>query len=72
MAERPSMSGLTEQEAKEFHSLFMFGFVVFTAVAAIAHVLVWIWRPWLPSVRGYTSSLDGVTQTFAALSQYFI
>ncbi len=72
MADRPSMSGLTEQEAKEFHSLFMFGFVMFTAVAVVAHILVWMWRPWLPSVRGYGSVVDGATQGFAALTQYFV
>jgi light-harvesting complex 1 beta chain len=40
-------------EAKEFHGLFVQGFVGFTVVAIIAHVLVWSWRPWLPSVKGY-------------------
>jgi light-harvesting complex 1 beta chain len=63
------MSGLTEDEAKEFHSLFMFGFTVFTAIAAVAHFLVWVWRPWLPSIRGYVS-LGTDPQTYAAISQY--
>jgi light-harvesting complex 1 beta chain len=48
-----SLSGLTEAEAKEFHRYFVTGFLVFTAVAIGAHVLVWLWRPWLPSVDGY-------------------
>ena len=48
MAEdRGSLSGLTEQEAKEFHGIFMKSFVAFTVVAIIAHILVWQWRPWL-------------------------
>lgn len=70
MPERPggSMSGLTEEEAKEFHSLFMFGFTVFTAIAAVAHFLVWLWRPWLPTVRGYVASI-GDPQAYAALVQ---
>jgi light-harvesting complex 1 beta chain len=42
-----SLSGLTENEAKEFHSIFMSSFIGFTAVAVVAHVLVWMWRPWL-------------------------
>jgi light-harvesting complex 1 beta chain len=42
-----SLSGLTEQEAREFHGLFMSGFIGFTAVAVVAHILVWMWRPWL-------------------------
>ncbi len=49
-----SLSGLTEAEAKEFHRYFVTGFLVFTAVAIGAHVLVWLWRPWLPSVDGYS------------------
>ena len=55
-----STSGLTEMEAKEFHGLFITGFIGFTVVAIIAHVLVWSWRPWLPGVKGYaTSMIDG-------------
>lgn len=44
---RGSLSGLTEHEAKEFHSIFMASFAGFTVIAIIAHVLVWMWRPWL-------------------------
>jgi light-harvesting complex 1 beta chain len=44
---RGSLSGLTEQEAREFHGLFMTSFIGFTVIAIIAHVLVWAWRPWL-------------------------
>jgi light-harvesting complex 1 beta chain len=56
-----STSGLTESEAKEFHSIFVSSFIIFTVVAIIAHILVWQWRPWLPGVNGYsTSLLDGV------------
>ena len=38
---------LTPEEAKEFHSLFITSFLIFTVVAIVAHVLVWNWRPWL-------------------------
>ena len=55
-----SASGLTPQEAKEFHSVFMGGFIMFTIIAIIAHFLVWSWRPWFPSVTGYASLMDGV------------
>jgi light-harvesting complex 1 beta chain len=48
MAERKgSISGLTDEEAQEFHQYWTQGFVGFTAVAVLAHILVWIWRPWL-------------------------
>ncbi len=48
MAERKgSVSGLTDEEAQEFHQFWTQGFVGFTAIAVVAHILVWIWRPWL-------------------------
>lgn len=59
MADR-SLSGLTEQEAKEFHGIFMTSFIIFTVIAVIAHILVWQWRPWLPGPGGYASFMDGV------------
>ena len=55
-----SLSGLTEDEAKEFHGIFMTSFLVFTAIAVIAHILVWQWRPWLPGPEGYSAVIEGV------------
>jgi light-harvesting complex 1 beta chain len=43
---RGSLTGLTENEAKEFHGMFVTSFVAFTVIAIIAHFLVWQWRPW--------------------------
>ncbi len=48
-----SLSGLSENEAKEFHKIFVRSFLIFVAVAVVAHVLAWMWRPWLPGVNGY-------------------
>lgn len=50
-----SLSGLTEQEAKEFHGIFMTSFIIFTLVAIVAHFLAWQWRPWLPGATGYAA-----------------
>ncbi len=74
MAERDgttgSLSGLTEAEAKEFHRIFMGSFILFTAVAVVAHILVWYWRPWLPGVNGY-AMIDGVkTASQMALAHF--
>lgn len=66
-----SMSGLTENEAKEFHGIFVSSFMIFTVVAVVAHILVWIWRPWLPSVKGY-SALDGLGTTVAQTISYLV
>ncbi len=56
-----SASGLTDSEAKEFHSIFITSFIAFVVVAIVAHILVWSWRPWLPGPNGYqTSMIDGL------------
>ena len=35
-----SLSGLTESEAREFHSIFMTSFVIFTVIAVVAHIQI--------------------------------
>jgi light-harvesting complex 1 beta chain len=44
---RGSLTGLTENEAREFHKIFVGSFLAFLAIAIVAHILVWQWRPWL-------------------------
>jgi light-harvesting complex 1 beta chain len=63
-----SLSGLTEQEAKEFHSIFVTSFIIFTVIAIIAHFLVWNWRPWIPGPNGYAALTDGVTYAMSTLT----
>jgi light-harvesting complex 1 beta chain len=41
-----SLSGLTEAEAKEFHSVLVSSMGFFFVLNLIAHGLVWAWRPW--------------------------
>ncbi len=47
------LSGLTEDEARSFHRMFVTSFLGFLAIAIVAHVLVWQWRPWIPGTPGY-------------------
>jgi light-harvesting complex 1 beta chain len=64
-----SLTGLTENEAKEFHGIFVTSFVIFTVVAIVAHFLVWMWRPWLPGPGGYvTSMIDSATSVATYLT----
>lgn len=46
MADNGSLSGLSPDEAQEFHKIFMQGFAAFIGVAVVAHVLAWAWKPW--------------------------
>jgi light-harvesting complex 1 beta chain len=65
-----SLSGLTESEAREFHSIFMTSFVIFTAIAIVAHILAWMWRPWLPGPGGYKAAMDGAIHYASIVSSY--
>jgi light-harvesting complex 1 beta chain len=61
-------SGLTDEEAKEFHAIFVRSALIFIGVAVIAHVLAWSWRPWLPGAEGYrVSVIEAVQHVMAAL-----
>lgn len=71
MAEDPgTLSGLTEDEAKEFHKIFVMSFIVFTVIAIIAHFLVWQWRPWLPPEGGY-GAMEAAQSAVTALIPFF-
>jgi light-harvesting complex 1 beta chain len=60
-----SRTGLTEAEAKEFHSLFMTSFAIFVVIAIVAHVLVWTWRPWLgPKLGTVNGTMQSTAMTF--------
>jgi light-harvesting complex 1 beta chain len=61
-----SMSGLTDQEAKEFHGIFMTSFIIFTLIAVVAHFLAWQWRPWLPGASGYASIVNDAREVAMA------
>jgi light-harvesting complex 1 beta chain len=47
MAENTSTSGMTEEEAKEFHGIFVQSMTTFFGIVIVAHILAWLWRPWL-------------------------
>jgi len=59
---------MTPEEAKEFHKLFVTSFIIFTIIAIVAHVLAWMWRPWLPGEEGYSAVADTVQMAQAALT----
>ena len=65
-----SLSGLTESEAQEFHKIFMTSFFIFTAIAFVAHILVWMWWPWLPGEEGYASVIEGVNGVVSSVAPY--
>jgi light-harvesting complex 1 beta chain len=44
-------------------------FIAFTVIAVIAHILVWMWRPWIPGPNGYAMNIiDGVSVALAPIT----
>ncbi|NBB92886.1 MAG: light-harvesting protein [Gammaproteobacteria bacterium] len=69
--QKQSISGLSEKEAKEFHKIFIVSFIVFVAIAVVAHILAWQWRPWLPGPEGYAvidSAASAVSSFVSSIS----
>jgi light-harvesting complex 1 beta chain len=46
MSMAASLSGLTPEQAKEFHEQFKITYTAFAGIAAVAHLLVLAWKPW--------------------------
>lgn len=57
-------SGLTDDDAKEFHEIFTKSAIVFIGIAVVAHVLAWAWRPWLHAAA---SAMNEVTTIASSL-----
>jgi light-harvesting complex 1 beta chain len=71
MADNNSWSGVSDQEAQEFHNFYLQGTTLFTLVAIVAHVLVWLWRPWIPPAGGYKAALlDGATTVLSTVQTF--
>lgn len=51
-----SQSGLTEKEAQEFHAQFIKNMGYFAIIAGTAHVLTWLWKPWIPDAPGWRTA----------------
>ena len=41
-----SFTGLTDEQAQELHDVYMSGLILFSGIAVVAHLAVFIWRPW--------------------------
>jgi light-harvesting complex 1 beta chain len=50
--------------------MFVTSFVIFTIIAIVAHILVYSWRPWLPSVDGYAMLNDSVSLATATITTF--
>jgi light-harvesting complex 1 beta chain len=62
-----TMTGLSAKEAQDFHKIFLTSFAVFTGIAVVAHLLVWLWRPWIPGPDGYASLTSAVPSSLLTM-----
>jgi light-harvesting complex 1 beta chain len=46
MAEQANMTGLSDEEARTIHAGFMQVFGLYIAIAVVAHILMWMYKPW--------------------------
>lgn len=60
-SDKENLSGLTDAQAKEVMRFVLMGFWAFTGIAVVAHVLTWMWRPWIPGQNGYSMLEAGQT-----------
>ncbi len=67
-----TLTGLTDQEAKEFHSIFMTSFIIFTVIAIVAHMLVWFWRPWFPALESSAPVEDVSSLAHTVLTTFIV
>ncbi|WP_006787501.1 light-harvesting antenna LH1, beta subunit [Thiorhodospira sibirica] len=67
-----SVTGLTEDEALEFHGIFMMSFAAFILVAIVAHFLAWSWRPWIPGPEGYSWQVGMIVDQAKVLAQTYV
>lgn len=50
MADDPmNNTGLSDDQCKEVHKMFMRGVVLWVVVSAVAHMLTYSWMPWFPN-----------------------
>jgi light-harvesting complex 1 beta chain len=46
MAEMKNLSGLTDEQAKEFHEHWKHGVWSWVMIATVVHVVTWVYQPW--------------------------
>lgn len=55
-----SLQLMLKNDAKSFYGIFVAGFLVILAVAIVAQLLTWQWRPWFPGAESEKSMIGGV------------
>ena len=46
-SDKTSVSGLSAEEAQEFHRIFVKSAIAMSLLPFLAHISMWIYKPWL-------------------------
>jgi light-harvesting complex 1 beta chain len=65
-----SLPGVAKNASHGFYVIFVASFVVLLAVALIAQLIAWKWRPWFPGAEGETSLIDAVKASVYTFMSY--
>lgn len=57
-------------DSRAYQGIFVVSFLVFLAVALVAQLLTWKWRPWLPGAEGQKSLFSGVKSSVYTFMSY--
>lgn len=58
-------SSLTDEEAKALHGNVVSVTILFVAIAVVAHILMWMWKPWI--VVSKSAALDAAGTVVSTL-----
>ena len=59
-----------KSDSKTFSGIFIVSFVVLLAIALVAQMLTWQWRPWFPGAEGEKSLIGGVKAAVYTFMSY--
>ncbi|HET7774008.1 MAG TPA: hypothetical protein VFK82_09310 [Burkholderiaceae bacterium] len=65
-----TLQEMMKNDSLSFNGIFVVSFVVLLAIALIAQILMWKWRPWLPGAEGEKSLVDGVKAAVYSFMSY--
>lgn len=65
-----STQAMLKTDSKAFNGIFVISFLLFLAVALVAQLLTWKWRPWMPGAEGEKSLFSGVKSSVYTFMSY--
>jgi light-harvesting complex 1 beta chain len=65
-----SIHRMLKPESRAYDGIFLVSFLIFLAVALVAQLLTWKWRPWFPGAEGQKSLFSDVKSSVYTFMSY--